>query len=74
MPTLDPRGWHVLTAGDAHPAVAVSIDLLDEDHSLQLALERLATDAVLRQRLGSAARAWWAPTTSSRRWQTPTFA
>ena len=59
VPTVDPRGWHVLTAGDDHPAVAVSIDLLDEDHSLQLALERLATDAVLRQRLGSAARAWW---------------
>jgi glycosyltransferase involved in cell wall biosynthesis len=59
VPTLDPRGWRVLTVGEATPAVAVSIDLLDEGHSLQLALERLATDAPLRQRLGDAARAWW---------------
>ena len=38
VPTLDPRGWRVLqAAGAAHAPVAVSIDLLDEDHSLQLA-------------------------------------
>jgi glycosyltransferase involved in cell wall biosynthesis len=59
VPTVDPRGWHVLTAGVDGPAVAVSIDLLDEEHSLQLALERLVTDAALRQRLGRAAREWW---------------
>jgi glycosyltransferase involved in cell wall biosynthesis len=59
VPTIDPRGWHVRTMSGAEPAVAVSIDLLDEEHSLQLALERLATDAALRQRLGEAARAWW---------------
>jgi hypothetical protein len=48
-----------LTVGDAQAAVAVSIDLLDEEHSLQLALERLVTDAPLRRRLGAASRAWW---------------
>jgi len=59
VPTVDPRGWHVLTMGKEQPAVAVSIDLLDEEHSLQLALERLATDPALRHRLGETARTWW---------------
>jgi glycosyltransferase involved in cell wall biosynthesis len=58
VPTVDPRGWRGLI-GDPQHAVAVSIDLLDEEHSLQLALERLATDAPLRQRLGAAAGEWW---------------
>lgn len=49
----------------AHPPpevstpVAVSIDILDEDHSLRLAMRRLATDASLRAALGEAARAYW---------------
>jgi glycosyltransferase involved in cell wall biosynthesis len=60
VPTVDPRGWQRRTVEEKpQAAVAVSIDLLDEDHSLQLALERLATDAGLRQQLGDAARAWW---------------
>jgi glycosyltransferase involved in cell wall biosynthesis len=60
LPTLDPRGWRVLTASAAQAKpVAVSIDLLDEDHSLQLALDRLASDQRLREQLGRAARAWW---------------
>ncbi|HUE87858.1 MAG TPA: glycosyltransferase family 4 protein [Vicinamibacterales bacterium] len=60
VPTVDPRGWHVRTVGGESPAaVAVSIDLLDEEHSLQLALERLATDEPLRRRLGDAACTWW---------------
>jgi glycosyltransferase involved in cell wall biosynthesis len=60
VPTVDPRGWQHRTVEEKpQAAVAVSIDLLDEEHSLQLALERLATDAALRQRLGEAARAWW---------------
>jgi hypothetical protein len=37
----------------------VSIDILDEDHSLALALRRLALDATLRAALGREARAWW---------------
>jgi glycosyltransferase involved in cell wall biosynthesis len=40
--------------------VGVSIDILDEDHSLRLAMRRLATDARLRDALGSGARAIWA--------------
>ena len=60
VPTLDPRGWQLKdTSRDSREAVAVSIDVLDEDHSLQLALQRLTTDADLRQGLGRRARAWW---------------
>ena len=43
----------------AADAVTVSIDLLDEDRSLAIAMRRLALDAGLRRRLGERARAWW---------------
>jgi glycosyltransferase involved in cell wall biosynthesis len=43
---------------DAQP-VGVSIDILDEDHSLSLAMWRLATDARLRATLGGNGRALW---------------
>jgi glycosyltransferase involved in cell wall biosynthesis len=66
IPTLDPRSWTVLDARtDAaaaarrprpEEAVAVSIDILDEDHSLELAMRRLAGDPALRASLGVAAR------------------
>jgi hypothetical protein len=66
IPTLDPRSWTVLDARTEaaaaarrlrpEEAVAVSIDILDEDHSLELAMRRLATDAGLRASLGQAAR------------------
>jgi glycosyltransferase involved in cell wall biosynthesis len=72
VPTLDPRSWTLLHArADAasvneppanHDAVAVSIDILDEDHSLELAMRRLAIDAPLRERLGRAARRYWEAT------------
>ena len=39
--------------------VTVAIDILDEDHSLRLAMRRLATDAALRESLGTSARAYW---------------
>ena len=39
--------------------VAVGIDILDEQHSLTLALKRLVADPGLRQGLGAAARDWW---------------
>jgi glycosyltransferase involved in cell wall biosynthesis len=39
--------------------MCVAIDILDEDHSLRLAMRRLAADAALREQLGRAARAWW---------------
>jgi hypothetical protein len=64
VPTLDPRDWSVLaglkaSATNAKP-VGVSIDILDEDHSLKLAIRRLATDEKLRSTLGSSGRALWA--------------
>ncbi len=40
--------------------VGVSIDILDEDHSLKLAMRRLATDAKLRATLGTNAKSLWA--------------
>jgi glycosyltransferase involved in cell wall biosynthesis len=62
--TLDPRTWlcHAPTPLEPTPearAMAVGIDILDEDHSLRLALRRLGSDADLRLRLGAAARAYW---------------
>ena len=60
VPSLDPRTWHSI---DDQP-VTVAVDILDEDHSLGLALGRLATDAGLRERLGRAARRYWEGTHS----------
>lgn len=63
--TLDPRTWrcHGPTPDlDPNPearAIAVGIDILDEDHSLRLAMRRLGSDIDLRARLGAAARAHW---------------
>jgi glycosyltransferase involved in cell wall biosynthesis len=61
MPAIDPRDWS-LKAGrkaGAEP-VGVSIDLLDEDHSLTRAIRGLTTDDKLRAELGLNARALWA--------------
>lgn len=63
IPTLDPRTWtvqHASTTLAVPTPVAVGIDLLDEDHSLLLALRRLTRDAELRRSLGAAAEAHWA--------------
>jgi glycosyltransferase involved in cell wall biosynthesis len=58
VPALDPRTW--LPHGSLAPRpVTVAIDILDEDHSLRLALKRLATDGPLRAALGAAARRYW---------------
>ena len=63
VPALDPRTWtiaHASLSTDATPdPVTVAVDLLDEDHSLRLAMRRLAADADLRARLGRAASAHW---------------
>ncbi len=66
MAFLDPRTWTVQraasgdAAGDPAPrAVCVGIDILDEAHSLTVAMLRLARDAELRTHLGVAARAHW---------------
>jgi hypothetical protein len=40
--------------------IAIAIDPRDEEHSLMLALRRLARDAGLRRDLATAAQAWWA--------------
>jgi glycosyltransferase involved in cell wall biosynthesis len=59
LPVLDPRTWTVQHASRslAQPApVAIAIDILDEEHSLRLALRRLATDEELCRQLGRAAR------------------
>lgn len=62
-PTLDPQMWQTraIPTGAAAPGapVAISIDPRDEEHSLMLALVRLATDPALRASLGTAAKAWW---------------
>jgi hypothetical protein len=39
--------------------VTVAIDILDEDHSLRLAMRRLATDPALRTSLGAAGQKYW---------------
>jgi glycosyltransferase involved in cell wall biosynthesis len=62
--TLDPRTWrpNVTTDADRTPRqapCAVAIDVLDEAHSLRLAMRRLGTDPLLRASLGRAARTYW---------------
>jgi hypothetical protein len=39
--------------------VCVALDILDENHSLRLAMRRMATDEALRTSLGRAARRYW---------------
>jgi len=64
VPTLDPRTWRrhapapESIEADAE-AVAVAVDILDEEHSLRLAIEMLATSERLRARVGGAARRYW---------------
>jgi len=57
--TLDPQTWQPRGIGVTETPIAIAIDPRDEEHSLALALRRLATDASLRTELGGAARAWW---------------
>jgi hypothetical protein len=71
IPALDPRTWTLLHAPQPRSVsekhehapsidpVCVSIDIVDEDHSLRLAMRRLATDARLRAALGRRARGLW---------------
>jgi hypothetical protein len=63
VPALDPRTWtvtHASAPGEPVPRpVTVAIDILDEAHSLRLAMRRLGTDAVLRRELGAAAAQYW---------------
>jgi len=64
VPTLDPRTWQASTPDIGHRTsesdpVAIAIDIVDEDHSLRLAMRRLAQDAALRASLGRTGRAYW---------------
>lgn len=55
VPSLDPRTW---TENGPKP-VCVALDILDEDHSLRLAMRRLAADEELRAQLGRAGQDRW---------------
>jgi hypothetical protein len=57
-PALDPQSWKA-RGPTREPPVVVSLDPLDEEHSLGLALARLSSDATLRRDLGAAAKSWW---------------
>ena len=59
VPALDPRTWQVNAPTRGAAAVTVAIDILDEDHSLRLAMRRLASDARLRATLAANGRAYW---------------
>jgi glycosyltransferase involved in cell wall biosynthesis len=59
VPSLDPRTWQPHGGGTGDPPVCIAIDILDEDHSLGLAMRRLATQPGLRERLGCAAAGHW---------------
>ena len=65
VPSLDPRTWQrhspggVPTAAGPSEPITVAVDILDEDHSLRLAMRRLARDRDLRDELGRAARRHW---------------
>ena len=59
-PALDPQTWTARGGGN-HEPIVISLDPRDEEHSLMLALRRLADDAPFRDRMGEAARAWSAP-------------
>jgi hypothetical protein len=58
-PALDPQTWRERQPFDPDPAICVSVDLRDEEHSLMLAVRRLASDLALRQRLAAAGEAYW---------------
>jgi glycosyltransferase involved in cell wall biosynthesis len=58
VPSVDPRTWQSIHADP----ITIAVDVLDEAHSLGLALRRLVTDAAFRDRLGRAARRYWEQT------------
>jgi hypothetical protein len=57
-PALDPQSWQPRGPTPDAPVV-VSVDPLDEEHSLVLAVRRLTADPALRLQLGTAAKTWW---------------
>ena len=65
VPTLDPRTWQPNGVHGVRSPCAVAIDILDEDHSLRLAMRRLGTDPLLRATLGRGRRDIGRPSTPS---------
>jgi len=61
VPTLDLRSMKIAcTDPAAREPIAVGVELDHDIHMLRLALVQLARDAGLRERLGAAARRYWA--------------
>ncbi|MCC7042571.1 MAG: glycosyltransferase family 4 protein [Acidobacteria bacterium] len=60
VPALDPQTWERRPGATTGDPVTVALDLLDEEHSLDLAMTRLALDPDLRAAVGRAARQYWA--------------
>ena len=58
-PTLDPQSWQPRALTGAEPAIAISLDARDDEHSLVLALRRLAADRQLCGSIATAGHAWW---------------
>ncbi|CAN5368404.1 hypothetical protein BH23ACI1_BH23ACI1_16990 [soil metagenome] len=58
VPSLDPRTWQPDQRNGPAP-VTIAVDILDEGHSLRLALRRLALDPGLRGSLAQAGRTYW---------------
>lgn len=64
LPSLDPRTWRQQSGertaeSGQRAAVTIAIDIVDEDHSLRIAMRRLAADPQLRAELGAAGQAYW---------------
>jgi glycosyltransferase involved in cell wall biosynthesis len=59
VPSLDARTWQLHGGGTGAAPVCIAVDILDEDHSLGLAMRRLATQPALRERLGPTAADYW---------------
>jgi hypothetical protein len=59
-PAIDPQSWQPRGFDSTAAPAVVSLDARDEEHSLVLALRRLATDVVFRHTLAASGYAWWA--------------
>jgi glycosyltransferase involved in cell wall biosynthesis len=63
LPRIDARSWLEIATrdddGKAREPICVSVNILDEIRSIELALTHLSSDAALRERLGRRARDWW---------------
>jgi len=58
-PAIEPQSWQPRGVDASTPPAVISIDPRDEEHSLMLALRRLAADPVFRGVIGAGGAAWW---------------